>query len=309
MGDILFKRALNITGAPSNIADSYQILEQIGNGSYGFVSSAQAKSTSTYVAVKHIVKAREDNQSRGLRKVKEEIAILNKLNHVNIIKLIDTFEDRKYIYLVLELCCGGTIHQRLASQGKFTESEASHVMHELLVTVDYLHELFIIHRDIKTENMLFLNADGEPIEYSALKLVDFGFASEFTPGHLLKEQVGSPGYVAPEVLTGQYNQLCDLWSCGVLLYVLLCGSLPFHAKTDSGMARAVLTSDWTFKGEVWDRCSPDAKDLVRVLMRPDPRYRFASAQALEHIWLQTDGVSPIDVVADNGCRVCCFCGV
>ena len=140
------------------------------------------------------------------------------VDHPNIIKLFETFEDTRFIYLVMELCQGGELFDRIIAEGHFTEAQGAQIMKQILRCIFYLHSNGIMHRDLKPENFLFVEAN-DPIEKSTLKIIDFGLSCKFKEGDFKKTKAGTPYYVAPQVLAGKYDQGCDVWSCGVIMYL------------------------------------------------------------------------------------------
>merc|ERR1719334_1449185 len=153
------------------------------------------------------------------------------MDHPNIIKLFETFEDHRNIYLVMELCSGGELFDRIIATGHFSEKEAAVLMQQIIRAVYYMHENSICHRDLKPENFLFMTKD--PIESNYLKIIDFGLSCKFSPDKVMETKAGTPYYVAPQVLSGKYDHQSDIWSCGVIMYVLLCGYPPFFGDTDA----------------------------------------------------------------------------
>lgn len=159
-----------------------------------------------------------------LRQLKYEIEILSTIDHPNIIKLYDVYEDNKYIHLVFEYCSGGDLFDEIASRGHYSENEAAGLIWKMLLSINHLHSVGICHRDIKPENFLF----DSKLSTKELKLIDFGLSSKFgEKNQHFKSVVGTPYYIAPEVIRGNYTKSCDIWSVGVILYLLLSGTLPF----------------------------------------------------------------------------------
>ncbi|KAF4668452.1 hypothetical protein FOL46_001949 [Perkinsus olseni] len=261
------------------LSDSYQVEKKtLGQGTYGSVSKAVNKSTKVVRAIKTISRSHLKNVAR----FRQEIAIMKMLDHPNIVKLFETFEDAKNIYLVLELCTGGELFDRIIDQGYFTESGAASLMKQIISAVYYCHKNNIVHRDLKPENFLFLNKTKD----SPLKIIDFGLASKFGEDARLKTKAGTPYYVSPQVLRGEYNESCDLWSCGVIMYILLCGYPPFHGDTDAEILARVKAGKYSFPDEDWKNVSTDAKDLIRKLLTFDQAQRWTAEQALNHRWIK-----------------------
>jgi len=215
--------------------------------------------------------------------VSHEIAIMKLLDHPNIIKLYEVFEDHRSIYLVMELCMGGELFDRIIDERRFSEAKAALVMQQIIRAVFYMHENHVCHRDLKPENFLFANR--EQIEHTTLKIIDFGLSCKFTPGTKMKTKAGTPYYVAPEVLEASYDHASDLWSCGVIMYILLCGSPPFSGDDDATILASVRAADLKFDRD-WRRISLDAKDLIRRLLIVPVDRRCTASEALGHVWIK-----------------------
>eukprot|EP00811_Abedinium_folium_P028718 NODE_4469_length_1887_cov_20.710227.p1 GENE.NODE_4469_length_1887_cov_20.710227~~NODE_4469_length_1887_cov_20.710227.p1 ORF type:complete len:510 (-),score=122.71 NODE_4469_length_1887_cov_20.710227:306-1835(-) len=263
------------------ITDFYDIdKKKLGEGSYGSVCKATSKSTRASRAVKSISKA----QMKNIDRFKQEIAIMKFMDHPNILKLYESFEDHRFIYLVLELCTGGELFERIIEAGHFTEVQAATVMQHLFRAIFYMHENHVTHRDLKPENFLFVTK--EPLEKCALKVIDFGLSCKFEDGQVLTTKAGTPYYVAPQVLQGKYDQLADVWSLGVIMYVLLCGYPPFYGDTDADVLAKVRLGNFSFNASDWKNVSEDAKGLIKQLLKLQPKERFNAEQALNHVWVK-----------------------
>ncbi|EER11618.1 Calcium-dependent protein kinase, putative [Perkinsus marinus ATCC 50983] len=276
-----FARANFIVDNTGTLTDFYELEgKKLGQGSYGSVSKAINKSTAAVRAVKTISKSHVKNIDR----FKQEIAIMKMLDHPNIIKLFETFEDHRNIYLIMELCTGGELFDRIIEVGHFTEVQAAIIMQQILRAIYYMHENHIMHRDLKPENFLF--STKEPLEKSCLKIIDFGLSTKFGKDDIMTTKAGTPYYVAPQVLAGKYDESCDLWSCGVIMYILLCGYPPFYGETDADVLTKVRLGNYTFNASDWKGISEDAKDLIRKLLKINPRDRYTAEQALNHLWVR-----------------------
>jgi len=263
-----------------NIADHYDIdKNKIGEGSYGFVYKSQNKQTKMVRAVKAISKRR----MKAAVRFRREVAIMKMMDHPNLIKLFETFEDHRYGYVVMELCEGGELFDHIAASKHFTEGEAAVVMQQILRAVNYIHGKRTCHRDIKPDNFLFQSRGA--IEDNVLKLIDFGLARIVGEGGNLTTKSGTPYYVAPEVLSGHYKESCDLWSCGVIMYVLLCGYPPFSGESEANILAKVRNGTFSFPAAEWDHVSGEAKDLIRKLLTISPKLRCTAQQALRDEWI------------------------
>jgi len=262
---------------PGNIKDYYDMSNSskkaLGQGAYGTVMKSRHKATKTDRAIKTIKKKQAKDQ---------EINLMKMMDHPNIIKLYETFRDNQFIYMVMELCCGGELFDKIVETHHFTENIAANIMQQMIRAVYYMHELHVVHRDLKPENYLFLNSNR--IENNTLKLIDFGLSAKFTDGQVLTTKAGTPYYVAPQVLQGRYDKSCDMWSIGVMMYVLLCGYPPFYADSDGDVLRLVQKGKYSFN-DGWKNISKDAKDLIAKMLVMDPEKRLTAAQAVTAEWV------------------------
>lgn len=285
-------------GFSKHFGDKYEVGEEVGRGHFGYTRVATAKKgdlKGQQVAVKIIPKAKMTT-AIAIEDVRREVKILKGLSgHPNLIKIYDAYEDNDNVYIVMELCRGGELLDRILSRGgKYTEDDAKAVLLQILNVVSFCHLQGVVHRDLKPENFLFTSKD----EDSSLKAIDFGLSDFVKPDEKLNDIVGSAYYVAPEVLHRSYTTEADVWSVGVIAYILLCGSRPFWARTESGIFRAVLKADPSFTEPPWPSLSMEAKDFVKRMLNKDPRKRITAAQALCHPWLRNHGEVnvPLDVL-------------
>ncbi|KAE8709697.1 Calcium-dependent protein kinase 11 [Hibiscus syriacus] len=265
----------------ANLRDRYILGEQLGWGQFGVISLCSDKLTREVLACKSISKDRLVT-SDDARCVKLEIEIMTRLSgHPNVVDLKAVYEDEDHVHLVMELCAGGELFHRLERYGRFPEADARVLFRHLMQVVLYCHEIGIVHRDLKPENILLATkASSSPI-----KLADFGLATYIKPGQCLYGTVGSPFYIAPEVLVGGYNQAADIWSAGVILYILLSGTPPFWGKTKSRIFDAVRAADLQFPSDPWDRISGSAKNLVRGMLNRSSSKAHCTA---DHSWMKND---------------------
>ncbi|CAF2100389.1 hypothetical protein BRARA_E02289 [Brassica rapa] len=259
--------------------------EEIGRGHFGYTCSAKFKKGELKdheVAVKVIPKSKMTT-AISIEDVRREVKILRALSgHNNLVQFYDAFEDNANVYIVMELCGGGELLDRiLARGGKYSEDDAKAVLTQILNVVAFCHLQGVVHRDLKPENFLYTSKE----DNSQLKVIDFGLSDFVRPDERLNDIVGSAYYVAPEVLHRSYTTEADVWSIGVIAYILLCGSRPFWARTESGIFRAVLKTDPSFSEPPWPSLSFEAKDFVKRLLYKDPRKRMTASQALMHPWI------------------------
>ncbi|XP_051029729.1 ribosomal protein S6 kinase alpha-1 isoform X1 [Phodopus roborovskii] len=261
-------------------SDGYVLKETIGVGSYSVCKRCVHKATNMEYAVKVIDKSKRDPS--------EEIEILLRYGqHPNIITLKDVYDDGKHVYLVTELMRGGELLDKILRQKFFSEREASFVLHTISKTVEYLHSQGVVHRDLKPSNILYVDESGNP---ECLRICDFGFAKQLRAENgLLMTPCYTANFVAPEVLKRQgYDEGCDIWSLGVLLYTMLAGYTPF-ANGPSDTPEEILTrigsGKFTLSGGNWNTVSETAKDLVSKMLHVDPHQRLTAKQVLQHPWI------------------------
>ncbi|KAH1060654.1 hypothetical protein GLYMA_02G163300v4 [Glycine max] len=286
-------------GFAKQFSAHYELSDEVGRGHFGYTCSAKGKKGAfkgVDVAVKVIPKAKMTT-AIAIEDVRREVKILRALTgHKNLVQFYEAYEDDANVYIVMELCKGGELLDRILSRGgKYSEEDARVVMIQILSVVAFCHLQGVVHRDLKPENFLFTSKD----DNSSLKAIDFGLSDYVKPDERLNDIVGSAYYVAPEVLHRSYGTEADMWSIGVIAYILLCGSRPFWARTESGIFRAVLKADPSFDEAPWPSLSVDAKDFVKRLLNKDYRKRLTAAQALSHPWLvnhHDDMRIPLDMI-------------
>jgi len=268
------------TTSYENITRIYNFKKELGHGNFGTVRLASLVSNpSQKFAIKAIEKQK---MKKDLYLLKRELQILRKLDHPNIIKFYETYQDEKYFYLVMEYCSGGELLDRIAKEGRLNEKEVLHIMRKAFSAVKHLHTLGIVHRDLKPENFL-ISAPGSEGE---IKVADFGLSRYLgdTPHGRLSTAVGTALYMAPEVIKGNYDERCDNWSLGVIMYVLLSGSPPFQGDNHNAVLDKVTKGKYSTSGPEWKKVSNQAKDLINKLLKVDPDHRYTASRALDHEW-------------------------
>ncbi|KAK9671034.1 hypothetical protein RND81_12G002300 [Saponaria officinalis] len=287
-GDIDGNVAVLTEPTGHDIEETYQLGAELGRGEFGITYMCTHKTNGHVYACKKISKKKLKTDI-DIDDVRREVDIMRHMpKHPNIVTLKDTYEDHDAVHLVMELCQGGELFDRIVARGHYTERAAATVLRTIIQVVKVCHQHGVIHRDLKPENFLFANNK----EASPLKAIDFGLSIFFTPGETFNEIVGSPYYMAPEVLLRNYGPQVDIWSAGVILYILLCGVPPFWAETEKGVAQAIIRSVLDFKRDPWPRVSDNAKDLIRKMLDPDPSRRYTAQQVLEHPWLLNSKKAP-----------------
>ncbi|KAG6959332.1 hypothetical protein JG688_00010118 [Phytophthora aleatoria] len=259
--------------------------ELLGRGHYATVCRGRCRRTGRAVAIKKIKRFMTDP-----KRLRAEITALRRVKqHPNIVELIDVFETTREVHLVLELCTGGELFERLAEKGAYSEADCVRHVRDMASAVQYLHECGIVHRDLKPENILLSTPDDHE---AVVKVADFGLAKIFA-GTNLKTKCGTWGYSAPEMISGSgsafgYDDKVDSWSLGTILYILLCGYHPFDPegeRSDNEMIASIKACSFEFDDDGWATISDEAKDLVRHLLVLDPDNRFSMKQVLEHPWI------------------------
>lgn len=273
----------------------YTLGAELGRGQFGITYLATHKETKERFACKCISK-RKLVTKEDAEDVEREVAIMYHLQgHPNIVSLKGCYEDKHTVQLVMELAEGGELFDRIVAKGHYTEKQAAASFRTIMQVVAQCHALGVMHRDLKPENFLLSSKADD----AQLKATDFGLSMFFTPGQKFKYVVGSAYYVAPEVLKRSYSQEADVWSAGVVLYILLSGSPPFWAESEQAIFRAILHGHYDMKAEPWPRISQGAHDLVTRLLKHDPKERMTAAEALNHPWLREDGTAPDNVIDDG----------
>eukprot|EP01053_Blabericola_migrator_P011547 Blabericola_migrator_1__11546@NODE_68_length_15625_cov_137_110426_g61_i0_p4_GENE_NODE_68_length_15625_cov_137_110426_g61_i0NODE_68_length_15625_cov_137_110426_g61_i0_p4_ORF_typecomplete_len563_score127_98Pkinase/PF00069_25/5_1e83Pkinase_Tyr/PF07714_17/8_7e53EFhand_7/PF13499_6/7_6e03EFhand_7/PF13499_6/3_8e12EFhand_7/PF13499_6/7_1e16EFhand_1/PF00036_32/0_0015EFhand_1/PF00036_32/0_00016EFhand_1/PF00036_32/1_1e05EFhand_1/PF00036_32/8_5e08EFhand_6/PF13405_6/0_00032EFhand_6/PF13405_6/3_9EFhand_6/PF134 len=269
-----------ITHQKGNLAERYHREKKLGSGAYGEVWLCRDRQTNAERAVKFIKKS-SVNVGPGTSLL-DEVAVVKQLDHPNIMKLYEFFGDKKYYYLVMEVYKGGELFDEIINRQKFSESDAASIMKQVLSGVTYLHKHHIVHRDLKPENLLLESKAKDAM----IKIVDFGLSSYFDPSKKLKDRLGTAYYIAPEVLRKKYDEKCDVWSCGVILYILLCGYPPFGGASDQEILKRVEKGKFVFDPAEWGTISSDVKDLIKQMLEYDPARRISAEEALRHKWIR-----------------------
>ncbi|XP_042507299.1 calcium-dependent protein kinase 28-like [Macadamia integrifolia] len=283
-------------GYAKDFDKKYSIGKLLGHGQFGYTFVATDKSTGERVAVKRIEKNKMILPI-AVEDVKREVKILQALTgHENVVQFYNAFEDESYVYIVMELCEGGELLDRILAKkdSRYTEKDAAVIVRQMLKVAGECHLHGLVHRDMKPENFLFKSTK----ENSPLKATDFGLSDFIKPGRKFQDIVGSAYYVAPEVLKRRSGPESDVWSIGVITYILLCGRRPFWDKTEDGIFKEVLRNKPDFRRKPWPNISNSAKDFVKKLLVKDPRARLTAAQALSHPWVREGGDAseiPVDI--------------
>ena len=290
--NINFNKETFILKSSGTIAKKYLKIKDISNGTYSKIYLVQNKTDFKVYCCKEILKCKVAD----LSKFKNEINVLSKVDHPNIIRLYEIFEDERYISLIMEFCQGGELFQKINELAEkdqsFSEKEAVKIFKQLMSAVSYCHSQGICHRDLKPENILFLTKDPN----SPIKIIDFGLSKIFgeikpimkgnkVEKNIMSLRVGTAYYMSPEVLQGNYDNKCDIWACGVILYIMLCGYPPFDGETENDILKAISKKKFFFPEEEWKSISDDAKDLIKHMIC-DPDKRYNAEMVLNHPWIE-----------------------
>lgn len=265
------------------VLDSYKIVKNIGEGTFGKVLKVIHKDTNAPRALKRILLS----QSINIQQLLSEVNLLTIMDHPNIVRIFEVIQEPKTINIIMELCTGGELFTRIQSLEHFSEQNAKTYMTDIISAVKYCHDNNIVHRDLKPENILF-----ESLKDSArLKLIDFGTSKYFKPKERLKGFAGSVYYVAPEVIQDNYNEKCDIWSLGVILFIMLSGNPPFVGNDDIHTLRLVQEQEPNFEGKIWESISPACKTLLLKMLLKNPEHRYSITEVIAHEWFQQSNQS------------------
>ncbi|GLT29245.1 hypothetical protein SLA2020_041220 [Shorea laevis] len=271
-----------------SIRDLYTLGHKLGQGQFGTTYLCTEIATGREYACKSILK-RKLISKEDVEDVRREIQIMHHLaGHKNIVTIKGAYEDPLFVHIVMELCSGGELFDRIIQKGHYTERKAAELTKIIVGVVEACHSLGVMHRDLKPENFLLVNKDDD----FSLKAIDFGLSVFFKPGQIFTDVVGSPYYVAPEVLLKHYGPEADVWTAGVILYILLSGVPPFWAETQQGIFDAVLKGHIDFDSDPWPLISDSAKDLIRKMLCSQPSERLTAHEVLCHPWICENGVAP-----------------
>ncbi len=292
--DLKINKEIFITINKGDITQFYEVIKKIGEGAYGKIYKVKNKQSGDIRAMKQIIKSKITDMS----KFQTEIKILSKVDHPNIVRLYEVIEDDKYYNLLQELCTGGELYKKYQSS-QLKEKDIANIFNQIMSAVAYCHEKGIVHRDLKLENILFVSEDPN----SPIKVIDFGFSVLFgnknedkyknndgndfkkTGLRRMKSKVGTLYYISPEIIKGNYDEKCDIWACGVILYILLCGYPPFPGNNDKEVYNLITQIKYDFDKETWKNTSKYAKDLIKKMLTP-AKNRYNAKQVLACKWLE-----------------------
>jgi len=255
--------------------DDYKQLKELGQGGGGTVYEVEDKKTGKHFALKELAK-----DSYDLYLLEREILIMKDLSHPGLIAMEAAYMGEKQISLILELVLGGELFERIVANQYFSEKDASEIAQQCFEALAYVHEHGVAHRDIKAENVLLVDKKSNKV-----KIADFGLANALGEASRFQSCVGTTDYMAPEMLESlKYGFGVDIWSMGVLTYIMLCGYPPFYAGTENEKVEKILSGQFDFEDEVWDLVSESGKNFICHLLVLQPKARFTAKQALRHPW-------------------------
>ena len=261
----------------------YEELKILGEGAYGKVFKVRHKISKVLRAMKIIDKNKMS--SGGKKSLINEINIVKSLDHPNIMKVYEYFNKDNNLYIISELLSGGELLEKINENGFLSEDVSAYIMKQIFSAVDFCHEKGILHRDLKPENILIESEAEAKKEFFTIKIIDFGTSGKIQDeeDELFNVEVGTPLYVAPEILENEkYDEKCDMWSCGVIMFMMLSGKAPFNGDNDEEIYQSVRKGKYDFDNEKWDEISNEAKDLIKNLLIHDFNKRFSSKEALNH---------------------------
>ena len=274
---------LLVSESNSDPDKEYKKVKFLGEGSFGAVYQVQNKYSKSICAMK-IIRKKSACSFEEENEIRNEINILRTMDHPNILKIFEFYSNPKEYSIITELCSMGELFDQIINKGPFNEKYSAYVLYQVFSAVNYCHKMHILHRDLKPENILIIdkNEDG----YPTIKVCDFGTAKIFQTGKVERKFVGSSYYMAPEVLKQRYNEKCDIWSCGVIMYILLSQRPPFGGKDDDEIMANIEKGKYDLSSPPFDKISQNARDLIKKMLTMDPQKRISAEEVLNHPWFK-----------------------
>jgi len=265
--------------AKTDVEKKYKLGKELGTGNFAVVKLGTKRSCGTKYAIKIIDKALCAGKDDM---IEMELAVLKQASHAHIVGMHEHFDTPSHLYLVLDYVDGGELFDRIVDEGNFTEQDASRITKQMTEAIQYLHDRKIVHRDLKPENLLFASRENT----DRILVTDFGLAKLIDDQTTLMTACGTPNYVAPEILLQKgYGKEVDVWSLGVILYILLCGYPPFYDESDAVLFEMIMKGKFDFDARYWGDVSKEAKSLIRNMLIVDPARRLTTQQVLSHPWI------------------------
>lgn len=277
------KSSVEDSSSGKTFNELYKLGKQLGEGAFSVVKEGSHRQSSSSFAIKIVTKSKLSKEDEIA--LKDEIAVLTELKHKHIIRLYDVFDEQQFYYLVTEKMMGGELFDRIVQKSYYNEKEARDVCKILFDAMLYCHKHKVAHRDLKPENLLLTSESDD----SDIKIADFGFAKKVKAPNSLTTQCGTPGYVAPEILEGKpYDTQADMWSLGVIVYILLGGYPPFIEQNQRELFRKIRKGQYEFHEEYWGQVSDDAKNMISKLLTVSPTQRYDAQGAMNNGWIRAD---------------------
>jgi len=265
----------------AELTAKYEVKEELGRGAFSVVKLGVNRKTKEKVAIKII--DRNDVGKDYEKNLRMEMDILRRVEHPNIIALQEMIESGNKLYFVMELVTGGELFDRIVEKGSYSEEDAKILVRKIVAAIDYLHKQNIAHRDLKPENLLVKSIEDD----TEVKIADFGLSKIIDKDKMMQTACGTPGYFAPEVLNAEgYDKEVDMWSVGVITYILLCGFPPFYSESVPEVFEQIMKAEYDYPEEYWDEISAEAKDFIDHLLVVDVSKRLTAEQSLNHPWLR-----------------------
>ena len=285
---LLMKRITQIKMKPSSlmkdIRKEFKFMKPLGGGHFGTVRKAYRRSDKEpyhYFAIKSI--SIKNMCQKDYDDLVKEVDIISDLDHPNIIKFYETYHDDCFFHIVMELCKGKEVFDNICNHGYLPEKKVQNIIFKVLLAIAHCHSMGITHRDLKPENILFesLKPDAE------IKLIDFGLSRKYSKNEKMHTILGTPYYVAPEVLKGDYDEKCDIWSIGAMTYLMLCGDPPFTGDSNNEIFKKIVKAELKFNSYKWKNISDEAKDFVKLCLNKNATQRPSASEALDHKWFKS----------------------
>ena len=267
----------------SDPSKDYKKKQFLGEGSFASVYLVQNRITESIRAMK-VIKKSSTTTEEDEKEIINEINILKIMDHPNILKIFEFYSNKESYSIITEYCSGGELFNEITENGPFNERYSAYVMYQILSSINYCHNMNIIHRDLKPENILIV--DRNKNNFPRIKVCDFGTSKMVEKGAVQRKLVGSSYYIAPEVIKKNYNEKCDIWSCGVILYILLSGRPPFGGEDDREIMDNVKKGKYDLEGSPFNKCSKSVLDLIKKLLVMDKDKRISAQEALNHPWFK-----------------------
>lgn len=291
--DFKIREGMLVQGSVGDPFKYYKEIAKIGEGAFGKVVKVQHNVSKVFRAMKIINKRELKLRKEEEKALITEIDTVKTLDHPNIMKVYEYFNTDDKLYIISEFCSGGELFDVIKESNYIKENVSQYIMKQIFSAVAFCHQNHIMHRDLKPENILIESKEELKKDFFSIKIIDFGTSEKLKKGTVCDTPIGTPYYIAPEVLDGKYDMKCDLWSCGVIMYVLLSGTQPFNPSNNNNkddedeIYRLVKKGQFNFDGKEWDNVSDMAKDLIKKLLEKKVSKRYSAKDSLEHPWIKS----------------------